>query len=63
MKSRKQTLNVEHEGKVIWKRTFFGKKTWAEAMNFIECHGLLPIQYTCCANGERIILASTEAEL
>lgn len=63
MKSRKQTLHVEHEGKVIWKRLYQGKKTWTEAMKYIESFGLLPVQYTCCANGERIILASTEAEL
>ena len=63
MKIRKQMLNVEHKGKVIWKRLYKGKKTWTEAMNFIESYGLLPVEYTCCANGERIILASAEGEL
>ena len=56
-------LTVEYSGKVIFQEKYKGKGTTTKALNYIESLGLLAVEYCKCADGRRIIIAMTEAEI
>ena len=56
-------LSIERNGKVIWQKQFKGRATMTEAYNYIDSLGLCAVEYTCCANGNKILLAMAEDEL
>lgn len=62
-KFKGETLTVERNGKIIFKRKYVGRQTFTEAINYVESLGLLVAQYDRCANGRRILLALAEEEL
>ena len=58
-----ETITVERNGRVIFDKKYEGRKTFTEAVNYVESLGLLVAQYDRCANGRRILLALAEDEI